>query len=153
MKPLFVLLLSFLIALLVTKKIHQQFKVDFSARIALSIMLCFTAIGHFVFTEGMAMMLPEILPLKNQIIYFTGVFEIVAAFLIHVSKYRKETAWVLILFFVALLPANINAALLNVDYQNATYTGVGVTYLWFRIPLQLLFILWTYFSGIRRIKI
>lgn len=72
MKPLFVLLTSFLIALLVTQKIHQHFKVDFSARIALSIMLCFTAIGHFVFTEGMAMMLPEILPIKNQIIYLTG---------------------------------------------------------------------------------
>jgi len=153
MKPLFVLLISFLSTLLVTKKIHQHFKVDFSARIALSIMLCFTAIGHFVFTEGMVMMLPEILPIKNQIIYLTGVFEIGAAFAIHLPKYRKQTAWVLILFFIALLPANINAAMLNVDYQNATYTGTGVTYLWFRIPLQILFILWTYFSGIKWIKI
>ncbi len=153
MKPLFVLLTSFLITLLVTKKIHQQIKVDLSARISLSIMLCFTAIGHFVFTEGMAMMLPEILPIKNQIIYLTGIFEIGAAIAIHIPKLRKQTAWVLILFFIALLPANINAAMLNVDYQNATYKGVGVTYLWFRVPLQVLFILWTYFSGIKWIKI
>jgi len=146
MKPLLVLLTSFLIALLITKRNRKHFQFDFSARIALSIMLLFTALGHFVFTEGMAMMLPDIIPLKREMIYFTGVLEIGAAIVIHIPRFRTIAAWLLILFFIALVPANINAALLNVDYQNATYEGHGIAYLWFRIPLQVLFVFWTYFS-------
>ena len=30
-------------------------------------------------------------------------------------------------------------------YQNGTYTGNGINYLWFRIPLQIFFILWVYY--------
>jgi hypothetical protein len=47
-----------------------------------------------------------------------------------------------------ILPANIKEAIDHVDYQNATFEGKGLSYLWFRIPLQLLFIAWTYFSCI-----
>jgi uncharacterized membrane protein len=146
MKPLFILLASFLIALLVSPKKNKHFQFYFSARIALSVMLCFTAIAHFVFTKGMVMMLPNIVPFKDQIIYLTGILEIGGAIAIHIPQYRKQTAWLLILFFIVLLPANINATLLNIDYQNATYNGAGILYLWFRVPLQVLFILWTYVS-------
>jgi len=48
-----------------------------------------------------------------------------------------------------LLPANIYAALKHVDYQRGTFEGSGTNYLWFRVPLQVLFILWTYLSVIR----
>ena len=34
----------------------------------MSAMLAFTAIGHFKFAEGMAMMLPEAVPAKKQIL-------------------------------------------------------------------------------------
>ncbi|WP_052595335.1 hypothetical protein [Aureispira sp. CCB-QB1] len=148
MKPLIVLLTSFLILVFITKK-NQRFRIALSARIALSIMLCFTAIAHFVFTEGMAMMLPAIVPFKIPIVYGTGLLEIGAAVMLHIPKYQKAIAWFLLGFFILLLPANINAAILEVDYQNGTYDGHGVAYLWFRIPLQVLFILWTYFSAIR----
>ena len=35
------------------------------------------------------------------------------------------------------------------DYQKATVDGNGLNYLWFRIPLQLLFIAWAYISSIK----
>jgi uncharacterized membrane protein len=38
------------------------------------VMLFFTAIGHFEFTKGMVMMIPSMIPLKTEIIYFTGFF-------------------------------------------------------------------------------
>jgi hypothetical protein len=47
----------------------------------------------------------------------------------------------LIIFFVVMLPANINAAVKHIDYQKGTTDGSGVNYLWFRVPLQVFFIL------------
>ena len=115
----------------------------------MSIMLLFTSIGHFVYTQGMAMMMPGFIPYKTQLVYFTGVIEIFAAIGLHIQSIRVLTAWLLILFFVFLLPANINAAIKHVDYQKGTFGGSGPNYLWFRVPLQILFIVWTYFSSIK----
>ncbi len=79
MKPLIVLLTTFVIALLVTKIINGNYKIALSARIAMSVMLLFTASAHFAFTNGMTMMIPSFIPYKTEIIYFTGVIEIMAA--------------------------------------------------------------------------
>jgi uncharacterized membrane protein len=59
------------------------------------------------------------------------------------------TAWLLILFFFLILPANINAAVNKIDYQKGTTDGNGLNYLWFRVPLQVFFIAWVYFFGVR----
>jgi hypothetical protein len=34
------------------------------------------------------------------------------------------------------------------DYQKGTRDGSGTNYLWFRIPLQIVFILWVYYFGL-----
>lgn len=64
MKPLIVLLLNFTISILVIKIIKKEFDFGLLARIAMSIMLVFTVIGHFIFTKGMSMMIPKIIPCK-----------------------------------------------------------------------------------------
>lgn len=149
MKPLFVLLGAFIISLLVIKLFTKTIDYPLSGRIAMAIMLVFTAIGHFAFTKGMAMMLPDFIPFKTEVIYLTGVIEIIAAVGLLIPSLRVWTGWALILFFVLLLPGNIKAAIDHVDYQKATFDGDGPAYLWFRIPLQILFIVWTYLSTIR----
>ncbi|MEO1484096.1 MAG: hypothetical protein AAFU57_00025 [Bacteroidota bacterium] len=53
MKPLIVLLTSFVIAIFAVKWVTKQYDFALSARIAMAVMLCFTAIGHFAFTKGM----------------------------------------------------------------------------------------------------
>ena len=149
MKPLFVLLGAFAISLLATKFFTKTFDLPLSGRVAMSVMLVFTAIGHFAFTKGMAMMIPDFMPYKTEVVYLTGVIEIIAAVGLLIPSSRVWTGWALILFFILLLPGNIKAAIDHVDYQKATLDGSGPTYLWFRIPLQLLFIAWTYLSAIR----
>ena len=149
MKPLFVLLGAFIISLLVTRLFTKTFDYPLSGRIAMAVMLAFTAIGHFAFTKGMTMMLPDFIPFKTEVIYLTGVIEIIAAVGLLIPGLRVWTGWALILFFVLLLPGNIKAAIDHIDYQKATFDGNGPAYLWFRIPLQILFIVWTYFSAIR----
>src|SRR5690554_1311864 len=149
MKPLIVLLSVFAISLLATKIVQGNYKLALSGRIAMSVMLVFTALAHFVFTKGMAMMLPDFVPYKTATVYLTGIIEIIAAIGLFIPKFRVITAWLLIAFFILILPANIYAAIKNIDYQKGTFDGAGLTYLWFRIPLQILFIFWTYLSTIK----
>lgn len=149
MKPLIILLSVFSISLLLNKLFRGNYEFALSGRIAMSAMLLFTAVGHFMFTKGMAMMLPTFIPYKTATVYLTGIIEIAAATGLFVPALREVTAWLLIAFFILILPANIYAAIRNVDYQKGTFEGSGLAYLWFRIPLQALFIIWTYLSAAR----
>ena len=149
MKPLLVLLSSFAIVVFVVKIIKKEYDFALSARIAMSIMLCFTAIGHFAFTKGMSMMIPSFIPFKTSLVYLTGVFEMLLAIGLLIPKLKVISGWTLIIFLLLMLPANIYASMHNINYQKGTLDGNGLAYLWFRIPLQFLFIVWAYISTIR----
>jgi uncharacterized membrane protein len=149
MKPLIVLLVAFGISLSGAKMLRGNVEFALSGRIAMAGMLVFTAVAHFIFTKGMAMMLPDFIPYKTEIVYLTGVIEIAAAIGLFIPDFRVLTAWLLIAFFMLILPANIYAAIKHLDYQTGSFDGNGLAYLWFRIPLQILFIAWTYLSSIK----
>jgi len=149
MKPLIVLLSVFAVSLAVNKIFRGDYHLALSGKIAMSAMLVFTALAHFAFTKGMVMMLPGFIPYKTEIVYLTGIIEIAAAAGLFINNFKVATAWALIAFFILLLPANIYASIKHIDYQKGTFDGNGLAYLWFRIPLQILFIAWTYFSAIK----
>ncbi len=65
MKPVMVLLVSFGIAIVAIKLTKNDYDYALAARIAMSVMLCFTAMGHFLFTDGMAMMIPDFITCKK----------------------------------------------------------------------------------------
>ena len=150
MKPLFVLLGTFVISLLATKLLTGQYDYFLSGRIAMSVMLLFTAIGHFKLTKGMTMMMPDFIPYKKQLVYLTGIIEIAAAIGLLLPRLQEITAWLLIMFFIVILPPNINAAIKHIDYEKVTYERPGANYLWFRVPLQLFFIAWVYWFAIHK---
>ncbi|MGG6230383.1 DoxX family protein [Tenacibaculum sp. SDUM215027] len=150
MKPLFILLLTFLVTVGVQKLFFKTINYSLSGRIAMCTMLLFTALGHFVFTEGMSKMIPNFIPLRSSIVTLTGVLEIMLAIGLLLPNYVKITGWILILFLLLILPTNIKASLENLNYQTGNYDGKGITYLWFRIPLQLFFIAWVYFFTLRK---
>jgi uncharacterized membrane protein len=149
MEPLIVLLIVFALSVVVVKLTTHKNDISLSARIAMSAMLLFTAMGHFIFTKGMTMMIPDFIPFKTGMVYLTGVIEIIAAIGLLIPGVRVLTAWLLILFFLLLLPANIKASIEQVNIEKGTFDGSGLNYLWFRIPLQIFFIVWTYISSIR----
>ena len=149
MKPLVVLIAVFLISLFIIKATQGKYEYALAGRIAISCMLLFTSIAHFAFTKGLSMMLPGFVPYKTEIVYFTGVIEVLAAIALLIPVSTRAAGWLLIVFFLMLLPANIYASINHVDYQKGTFDGNGLKYLWFRVPLQILFIAWTYFSAVR----
>lgn len=147
--PEFILLSVFLISLTALKVIYKEYKFALSGRIALAAMFITTGIAHFVFVKGMSLMLPDFISYKFTLVYFTGVIELIAAVGILVPKYRKTTGWLLILFLVLIIPSNIYATIKHVNLEDATFDGAGPDYLWYRIPLQIFFIGWVYFSCIK----
>jgi uncharacterized membrane protein len=146
MKPLFVLLVSFGLAIFTMKVFTHQVDFPMAGRIAMSVMLLFTAIGHFAFPRGMMMMLPPFISFRLALVYITGIIEIMAAIGLQIPNLRNLTAVLLIIFFILIIPANIYAAAKHIDYQKGGNDGQGLQYLWFRIPLQILFIFWTWMS-------
>ncbi|WP_435133492.1 DoxX family protein [Formosa sp. A9] len=149
MKPLIVLIVTFAISLLTLKISNGRWDYFLSARIAMSVMLLFAALGHFLFTDGMILMIPNSIPFKKEIVYATALIEIAGAVGLHIYSVRQLTAWLLILFLLLILPANIKASIKQINYQKGTFDGYGLKYLWFRIPLQVVFITWIYLSSIK----
>lgn len=149
MKPLIVLLVTFIISLLVIRLGSGLMAYSISGKVAMSVMLLFTAYGHFVYAKGMTLMIPDFIPYKLKVVYLTGVIEIAASIGLLIPSIEKTISYLLMLFFILIFPANIQAVTKHVDYQKGNFEGRGVNYLWFRIPLQLFFIAWVYFFGIR----
>jgi len=148
MKPLLVLLIVFGLATIISKIFFHQWNLNFCGNLAMSIMLFFTAVAHFAFNQGMAMMLPPFIPAKQLVVFMTGLIEILAGIGLLIKPYRHITSILLIIFFIVILPANVYAAINKVDYEKGSYSGTGLKYLWFRIPLQMFFIEWVWYFGI-----
>jgi uncharacterized membrane protein len=149
MMPLLVLLSAFVVSTIIIKALKNAFRLRLSARIAMAVMLFFTATGHFIYTGGMTMMIPHFIPMKEQVVLFTGVAEVLFAAGMLMPAFYKKTGWALIAFLILILPANVYAAINRIDYQHASTNGYGPGYLLFRIPLQLFFIIWVYASSIK----
>ena len=149
MKPLFVLIVTFILSLLLIKLFKSGWNFRLAGNIAMSVMLVFTSIAHFAFSKGMTLMMPSFFPLKKQIVWSTGLLEVFGAIALLVPAWRSAAAIALIVFFILIIPANINAAIKKVDYQKANYEGSGINYLWFRVPLQVFFIAWVYWFAYR----
>jgi uncharacterized membrane protein len=107
MAPLIILLATFGIFFAVNKfLLGEKLSLSFIGRYALAMMLIATGIAHFTNTDVMVQMLPEFMPAKREIVYFTGVCELLAVVLLW-DKTLKLTTIMLIVFFIAILPANI----------------------------------------------
>lgn len=108
-----------------------------SARWGLAAMLAFTGVAHFTrMREGMIRMLPPWVPWGAAVVAFTGVCELAGAIGILVPETRRLAGILLIVFFLAILPANIHAARAGIPVAGRPATPV----VW-RVPMQLGFIL------------
>ncbi len=113
------------------------------ARAGLTLFFLFTSLGHFIKTEEMAAMVPPPIPYRLQLIYITGILELLGAVGVWIPRLMRLTGLCLILMLIGLLPANIYSAIHRVDFGGH---GAGPTYLLVRVPFQLFVIWWTYFA-------
>jgi uncharacterized membrane protein len=113
------------------------------AKVGLSLFFLFTSLGHFIKTEEMSAMVPPVIPYRVELIYITGVLELLGAISVWIPGLTRLTGFCLILMLIALLPANIYSAFHRVDFGG--HRG-GPVYLLVRVPFQIFAIWWTFLA-------
>ncbi len=104
MIPLLILISSFSITLTIQKLFLKKLHINIAGRIALSIMLIYTSIGHFIFVEGISKMIPSFIFYKNEIVILTGFFEIILAIGLLFRNLKTIVGYTLIIFLLVIIP-------------------------------------------------
>ncbi len=109
--------------------------------LGLSFVFLFAGSMHFYNTDAVAKLLPPFFPYPRLSIFLVGIIEFIVAFGLIFKRYRRKFGWFAVFLFLLFLPFNIYGA-----FQYAEFTGhsLGFKYLFARIPLQFIFILWTW---------
>jgi uncharacterized membrane protein len=111
-------------------------------KIFLYIMILFYAgagVNHFVHPSFYLQIMPAWLPWHSQLVFISGVAEVVCALLLLFAKTRRIGAWAVIALLIAVFPANIQ---MLIDYVK---TGNPMTWVAIvRLPIQLLLIWWAF---------
>ncbi|WP_162902836.1 DoxX family protein [Taibaiella koreensis] len=150
MKVLSVLIIAFALTVGISRLASGSWNFVFGGNLAMFLMLCLTAVGHYKFAEGMAMMIPDPIPFGKEIVFWSGITEVLLGLGLLFPATRTPAGIALLLLFVLLLPGNIHAALRHIDFEKANHEGPGPAYLWFRIPMQVLLMAWVYWFSIRK---
>ncbi|MFZ0504514.1 MAG: DoxX family protein [Chthoniobacterales bacterium] len=104
---------------------------------ALAAMFCFTAFAHFgPMRRDLERMVPPWVPNPKVAVFVTGILEILGAIGLIIPSTRTLAGVCLILFLVAVFPANVYATRTGATLRDRPVTPLGV-----RGPMQLLFIL------------
>lgn len=146
MAPLVVLLAVTLLARLAGRlgiAALQDWKA--AARVGLAAMFGFTAVAHFSpMRADLVNMVPPWVPDPGLVVTITGICEVLGAVGLLVPRTRRAAAVALILFLLAVLPANIHAA-----QSGVTLRGSPATPLVPRVALQVFFIAVLWWAGVR----
>lgn len=110
-----------------------------AAKIGITLLFLATGIAHFVLTAPMAQMIPPPLPFKTELVWITGVFEILGAIGIWSPKYSRLAGRCLIALVIAVFPANIYTAVTGVVI-NGQHTDLS--YMIVRVPFEILLVVW-----------
>jgi len=113
-----------------------------SVRYALALMFLFTSTAHFTkMKHDLARMVPRVFPQPLALVYFTGVCEVLGAIGILLPRVRSIAGVCLVLFLLAVFPANWKAV-----RQGLLLRGKPPTTLWLRIPMQVLLLVLTWWA-------
>ena len=111
-------------------------------RISLIIMSFFyinAGIKHFIDTDWFLYIIPPYLDFIGlELVYISGVFEIALGLLLLFPKYRKISAYGIILLLIAVYPANIYLAFNKHPQQLIGISSFVAS--WIRLPIQFILI-------------
>ena len=85
--------------------------------------------------------MPPYLPAHLELVYLSGIFEILGGLGVLAPGLRSSAGWGLIFLLVAIFPANLHMALNPEAFPDASSFG-----LYARLPVQALFIVWAYWA-------
>jgi uncharacterized membrane protein len=105
----------------------------------------FVAVGvlHFVRPGQFVKIMPAYLPWHEELVFVSGVFEILGGIGLLIPRTQVIAAWGLIALLVAVFPANVHMAL-HPEVGAEVFPTLPPFVWWVRLPFQLLFIAWAY---------
>jgi uncharacterized membrane protein len=113
-----------------------------ATRGALAVLFLFTSTAHFTPTkEDLIQMVPPQIPYARQIVLFTGLCEVCGAIGVLTPRLQRAAGIALMVFLVAVFPANIYAAQAEIALR-----GKPATPLRLRSSMQLVYIGLTWWS-------
>ena len=115
------------------KYVNQFFKILFA------LLFIGGGIAHFTNVGFYLPMMPDYLPFHLELIYLSGVIEILLGIFILIPKYTRISAVGLILLLLAVFPANINMYLNAENFKNVSQQALLI-----RLFIQLILIFWAY---------
>jgi uncharacterized membrane protein len=100
---------------------------------------------HFVSPGFYVQIVPRWLPWHLELVYLSGVAEIVLGVLLLVPATSRVAAWGIIALLIAVFPANLNMALNDVQLDPPPPFGQPSPLAnWLRLPMQLVLIAWAW---------
>jgi uncharacterized membrane protein len=116
-----------------------------AARVMLWVMGVFyvvAGLAHFVRPDFYLPMMPPWFPAHRELIFVSGVAEVLLGAAVLVARLRRIAGWGIIALLIAIFPANLHIALHDVPLFGATQ-GAGI-WNWVRLPLQAVLIAWAW---------
>ena len=107
--------------------------------LGLSLFFVYFGIDHFVNPDFYLSIMPPAFPLHAEAVYISGFFEILGGICVLIPSLRKLAGCGLIALLIAVYPANIYMAI-----TPEAFPDISIGLLYFRLPLQFLFIYWAY---------
>lgn len=114
-------------------------------RALLWVMSAFYVLGgvyHLVNPGFYLPMMPQYLPWHRELVFISGVAEIVLGIAVLIPSLRRPAALGIIALLIAVFPANLHIAMNDVPLAGAT-EGAGI-WNWVRLPFQAVFIAWAW---------
>ena len=108
----------------------------------MGIFYVFAGVMHFVNTDFYLHIMPDYLPLHRQLVYLSGIAEILLGVLVLIPVTTQAAAWGVIALLIAVFPANIHMAVHSIPLQPGA--APNQLALWLRLPLQGVLIAWAW---------
>ena len=105
----------------------------------LALFFIYFGIDHFINLEFYLSIMPPVFPLHKEAVYISGFFEILGGVCVLIPSLRKIGGWGLVALLISVYPANIYMAI-----TPQAFPEISIELLYFRLPLQFLFIYWAY---------
>jgi len=105
----------------------------------LAVFFIYFGIDHFINAEFYLSIMPPAFPLHLEAVYISGIFEILGGVCVLIPSLRRIAGLGLIALLISVYPANIYMAI-----TPEAFPEISIELLYFRLPLQFLFIYWAY---------
>ena len=113
----------------------MKIDIKYFSMIVMGVFYISIGVSHFTSPIWYVKIVPPYLPYKLELVYISGLFEILFGGMLFFKKTRFLAGWGLILLLIAVYPANIYLAQTNGAAMNTTPLIA-----WGRLPVQFIFV-------------